>query len=73
MDKALLFFGSIIIIFGILIFYLLVTSAINLGKSVKEQYSSLPQLRENEIYIFTPINLVIVLIGIVILREAFKR
>jgi len=73
MDKALLFLGLIIIIFGILISYLLVASAINLGKSVKGQYSGLPQLQQNEIYIFTPINIVIVLIGIIILREGFKR
>jgi len=73
MDKALLFLGTIIIIFGIFVFYLLITSAINLGKSIKDQYPVLPQVQENEIYIFTPINIVIVLIGIVIVREAFKR
>ena len=73
MDKALLFFGAFIIILGIVIFYLVFISIINLGQAIKGQATGLPQLKKNEIYVFTPISLVIVVIGVLILREAFKR
>ena len=73
MDKALLFFGVIIIILGIVIFYLVITSFINLGLSIKEQSSTLPQLQENEIYLLTPISSVIVSIGVLMLKKAFEK
>ena len=73
MDKALLIFGALIIFFGILFFYLLLTSAISMGRSIKEQSSTLPELQQNQIYIFTSISAVVILIGILIVREAFKR
>jgi len=73
MDKALLVFGALIIFFGLLFFYLLLNSAINLGRSIKEESSTLPQLQKNEIYIFTPLSAVIILIGVLVIREAFKR
>jgi len=73
MDKALLVFGILIIFLGVLFFYLILTSAINLGRSIKGQSKTLPQLQQNEIYIFTPLSAVVVLIGVFIIREAFRR
>ncbi len=73
MDNALLFFGIFIIIVGIVVFFLIFTSIINLGQSIKGQATGLPQLKKNEIYIFTPISLVIVIIGFLIIRKAFKK
>ena len=73
MDKALILFGAIIIFFGMLVFYLLFTSVINLGKTLAGQYSSLPELQQNQINIFTPVSAAIVLIGVMIVREGFKR
>ena len=73
MDKALLFLGAIIIIFGILIFYLMLTSVIKMGQSFKDQYSSLSQVKKNEINISALVSAVIVFIGILVIRKAFKR
>jgi len=73
MDKALLFFGIIIIFFGIIIFVLLLTSVINIGQSIKDQYSSIPQAEKNLIHSYALINAAIVLIGILIIKQAFKR
>lgn len=73
MDKTLLFFGIFVIIVGIVIFYLIFISIVNLGQSIKGQATGLPQLKQNEIYVFTPISLVIVVIGVLVLREAFKK
>jgi hypothetical protein len=73
MDKALLLFGTLIIFFGILFFYLLLTSAIDMAQSVKDQYSTLPQVKKNQINISALISATIILIGVLIVREAFKR
>ena len=73
MDKALLFFGVIIIIFGIVIFFLLLTSVMSLGKSIKDEYSSLPQVKRNEINSYALISAAVVLIGVIIVRKGFKR
>jgi len=73
MDKALLVFGALIIFFGILFFYLILTSAINVGKSIKDQYTSLPEVRRNQINISVLVSAAVVLIGILIVKEAFKK
>ena len=73
MDKALLLFGSLMIIFGIIISYLLITSILNLGMSIADQYSNLPQVQRNKINASTLIGAAIVLIGVLIVRKAFKR
>jgi len=72
MDKALLVFGTIIIFFGILLFYLLLTSVINVGQSVKEQYTTLPQVKKNQINISALISATIILIGVLIIKKALK-
>ncbi len=73
MDKALLFFGALIIFFGIIFFYLLLTSAINMGQSIKDQYATLPQAGKNKINDSAMISAVIVLIGVLVIKQAFKR
>ncbi len=72
MDKALLIFGAIIIFFGILLFYLLLTSVINVGQSVKDQYTTLPQVKKNQINISALISATIILIGVLVIKKALK-
>lgn len=73
MDKALIVFGILIIIVGIVVFYLTLVSVMNLGQSIKDQSSGLPQLQEHEITISAPISVVIILIGAVIVVKSLKR
>ena len=70
---TLLIFGTFTIISGLLISYLLLTSVINLSKSIENQYSYLSQIQKNKINSYGLIGAMIVLIGTLIVREAFKR
>ena len=72
MDKALLFFGSIIVIFGLAIFYLMITSVINLAQSIKEEQASIPEVERNKINFSALISAMIVLIGVLITRKGMK-
>jgi hypothetical protein len=76
MDSALLAFGITIIIFGIIISYLLVTSVFKIGRSVVDvqtQTADLIQTQNNGILSSTLIGGAIILIGVLIIKEAFKR
>jgi hypothetical protein len=76
MDSALLAFGVTIIIFGIIISYLLVTSVLKVGQSIidiQTQTADLIQTQNNGILSSTLIGGAIILVGVLITREAFKR
>jgi uncharacterized protein YjeT (DUF2065 family) len=76
MDSALLAFGVTIIIFGIIISYFLVTSVLKIGRSVVDiqtQTADLIQTQNNEILSTTLIGGAIILIGVLIIKEALKR
>jgi len=73
MDKTILFFGIIIIFFGILIAYFLLTSAVAFGQTIRSRSTSIPGVKMNEIYFYSFVDIMVVLIGVVIIIEAFKK
>ena len=76
MNTALLLLGITITIFGIIITYLLVVSVFKMGQSMIEmqtQTESLIQTQMNGIVSTTLIGGALILIGILVVREAFRR
>jgi len=73
MDKTLVFFGIFLIILGVLVAYYVLTSVIAFGQIIKTRSSSIPGVKMNEIYLYGFIDIIIVLIGILVIREGFKR
>jgi len=76
MNTTLLLLGVSTIIFGIIISYFLVASVFKIGQAIIEiqtQTTSLIEIQRNEIISTTLIGGAIILIGVLITREAFRR
>jgi len=76
MNSAIVMFGVLTIIFGVIISYLLISTTLRIGQSminIQNQYASMIEAQKNEIYGYGLIGAAIVLIGILITKEGFKR
>jgi len=76
MNVAIVMFGVLTIIFGIIVSYLLISSVLNLSESminIQNQYTSMIRAQKNVIHGYGLFGAAIVLIGVLITREGIKR
>jgi archaellum component FlaG (FlaF/FlaG flagellin family) len=76
MNSAIVMFGVLTIIFGVIASYLLVSTTFRIGKSmidIQDKYASMIEVQKNQIYNYGMISATIILIGILITWQGFRR
>jgi len=76
MNSAMVMFGILTIIFGVIVSYLLISTTFKIGQSminIQNQYASMIEAQKNEIYGYGLVGAAIVLAGVLITREGLRR
>jgi len=76
MNAAIVMFGILTIIFGVIASYLLISTTFRIGQSIiniQNQYASMIEVQKNQIYNYGMVSATVILIGILITWQGFRR
>ena len=76
MNAAIVMFGILTIIFGVIASYLLISTTFRIGQSminIQNQYANMIKVQKNQIYNYGMVSATIILIGILITWQGFRR